>query len=148
MSPSAFFAAASRAVDKGNDRAVREEWFEDAEVTVIVEGFSPSRKAAQLRTSRYGVEGRRNCEKSAAAQHGRENEHRLLLIDYCGLSDAGEANDAASTFGYRRVVLVLEVAARKQTATHRDCEGAGVEVVDDVFGSNAARNDKLGFIDA
>jgi hypothetical protein len=42
--PSAFFAATSRAADKGNDRAVTEVWFEDAEVTVIIEAFGPRKK--------------------------------------------------------------------------------------------------------
>jgi hypothetical protein len=60
---SAFVAAPRRADDKGNDRAVTQWWFEDAEVTVIVETFGLRRKAARPRTSRYGVERRRNCEE-------------------------------------------------------------------------------------
>jgi hypothetical protein len=40
------FAAASRAVDQGNDRAVSEERSGDAEVTVIVEALGLRRKAA------------------------------------------------------------------------------------------------------
>ena len=92
----------------------------------------------RLRTKTSESAGHNNPKRERELQIIRQPKKSRARNPVGKSGDARQPNDSARAFGYRRVVFVLQIAARKQLASYSNGECARRKIINYVFSSDAS----------